>query len=87
MAAVLAAHGIGRGRTVSLLSGNRHEVIAARYAANLVGARVVLLYDGMAAEPLARVTESADTALLLVDPELHATARELLRHTPARLPR
>ncbi|MFI9358125.1 AMP-binding protein [Streptomyces lydicus] len=81
MAAVLAAHGVGRGRTVSLLSGNRHEALAARYAANLVGARVVLLYDGMAAEPLARITESADTALLLVDPELHATARELLRHT------
>ncbi|MFG2141326.1 AMP-binding protein [Streptomyces sp. NPDC048650] len=80
MAAVLARHGIGRGRTVSLLSGNRPDVLAARYAANLVGARVVFLYVGMAPETLARIAESSDTALLLADPELRATARALLGH-------
>ncbi|GAA2610881.1 AMP-binding protein [Streptomyces tubercidicus] len=80
MAAVLAGRGIGPGRTVSLLSGNRPEVLAARYAANLLGARVVFLYDGMAAETLARIAESVQTALLLVDPDLHGTARALLRH-------
>ncbi|MCK7623530.1 AMP-binding protein [Streptomyces sp. RS10V-4] len=78
MAAVLGTRGIGRGRTVSLLSRNRPEVLAARYAANLLGARVVLLYDGMAAETLATVAESADTALLVADPDLHTTARALL---------
>ncbi|MFJ5679491.1 AMP-binding protein [Streptomyces sp. NPDC093097] len=78
MAAVLAAHGTGRGQTVALLSRNRPEALAARYAANLLGARVVLLYDGTAAEALAPVAESADTALLLVDPDLHDTARALL---------
>ncbi|MEU9110480.1 AMP-binding protein [Streptomyces sp. NPDC048483] len=80
MAAVLAARGIGRDRTVSLLSGNLPEVLAARYAANLLGARVVFLYVGMAPEILARITESVETALLLVDPELHDTARALLGH-------
>ncbi|WP_328387214.1 AMP-binding protein [Streptomyces sp. NBC_00400] len=86
MAAVLAAHGIGRGRTVCLLSGNRPEVLAARYAAGLLGARVVFLYDGMAAETLARIATSVDTALLLVDPALHDTARTLLRHLRGPLP-
>ncbi|WP_411140621.1 AMP-binding protein [Streptomyces sp. x-80] len=80
MAAELADRGIGRGRTVSLLSGNRPEVLAARYAANLLGARVVFLYDGMAPETLARIAESVETALLLVDPDLHDTAKVLLTH-------
>ncbi|MFI9049622.1 AMP-binding protein [Streptomyces sp. NPDC053427] len=80
MAAVLAERGIGRADTVTLLSGNRPEVLAARYAANLLGARVVFLYVGMAPEILARIVESAETVLLLVDPELHATARALLGH-------
>ncbi|MFG2832563.1 AMP-binding protein [Streptomyces sp. NPDC048434] len=81
MAAVLAGRGIGRGRTVCLLSGNRPEVLAARYAVGLLGARVVFLYDGMAAETLARIATSAEAALLLVDPALHDTARALLHHT------
>ncbi|WP_411127445.1 AMP-binding protein [Streptomyces sp. x-19] len=78
MAATLRAHGVGRGQTVSVLSRNRPEALAARYAVNLLGARVVLLYDGMAAETLALVAESAETAVLLVDPDLHATAHALL---------
>ncbi|MEU9119261.1 AMP-binding protein [Streptomyces sp. NPDC048506] len=86
MAAVLADRGIGRGRTVCLLSGNRHEVLAARYATNLLGARVVFLYDGMAAETLARIAESVEAALLLVDPDLHDTARTVLAHLEGPLP-
>ncbi|WP_043264062.1 AMP-binding protein [Streptomyces sp. CT34] len=86
MAAVLAAQGIGRGDTVSLLSGNLPEVLAARYAANLIGARVVFLYDGMAAETLARIAESVETALLVVDPALCGAAYELLGHLTGRRP-
>ncbi|MGW7579032.1 AMP-binding protein [Streptomyces sp. NPDC054765] len=86
MAAVLAGRGVGRGRTVCLLSGNRPEVLAARYAANLLGARVVFLYDGMAARTLARIATSADATLLLVEPALHDTARALLQHIPGPLP-
>ncbi|WP_078969778.1 AMP-binding protein [Streptomyces natalensis] len=86
MAAVLTARGIGRGRTVSLLSNNRPEVLAARYAANLVGARVVFLYVGTAPEVLARIAGSVDTALLLVDPDLYDAARALLAHLPGPAP-
>ncbi|MFG2221846.1 AMP-binding protein [Streptomyces sp. NPDC048644] len=78
MAAELAARGIGRGSTVSLLSGNRPEVLAARYAANHLGARVVFLYDGMAPDALAAVARSVDTALLIADPDLRDTARAVL---------
>ncbi|MFD9908644.1 AMP-binding protein [Streptomyces sp. NPDC059063] len=81
MAAELADWGVGRGTTVSLLSRNRPEVLAARYAANLLGARVVFLYDGMAPGTLAHVAESVDTQLLLVDPDLADSADQLLAHT------
>ncbi|MFE1787647.1 AMP-binding protein, partial [Streptomyces sp. NPDC059525] len=42
-AAELAARGVGRGATVAFLTGNRPEALLARYAANLLGARVVFL--------------------------------------------
>ncbi|MGW8374869.1 AMP-binding protein [Streptomyces sp. ODS28] len=74
----LALRGVRRGTTVTLLSGNRPEVLAARYAANHIGARVVLLYQGMAPEALAHVVRSVDTGVLIVDPALHEYAEELL---------
>lgn len=76
----LAGWGIGRGSTVSLLSGNRPEVLTARYAANLLGARAVFLYQGMAPETLAHIAHSVDTELLLVDPGLPDAAESLLAH-------
>ncbi|GAA3173418.1 MULTISPECIES: AMP-binding protein [Streptomyces] len=79
-AAVLADRGIGRGATVALLSGNAPAVLAARYAVNHLGARVVLLYDGLAPAALATLVDSVDAALLLVEPELAATGRALLGH-------
>lgn len=80
MAAELADRGIGRGTTVALLSGNRHEVLAARYAANLLGARVVFLYQGLAPEAQATLIESVAAALLIVDSDLADTAHAVLHH-------
>ncbi|KWT59727.1 fatty acid--CoA ligase [Streptomyces albus subsp. albus] len=80
MAAELADRGIGRGRTVAILAGNRPEALSARYAVNLLGARIVLLYEGQAPETQARLVESAETALLLVGPESAKPAAELLSH-------
>ncbi|MEU4119664.1 AMP-binding protein, partial [Kitasatospora sp. NPDC028055] len=51
----LVARGAGRGTTVTLLTGNTPEALAARYAAGLAGARVVNLYDGMGAPVLAEI--------------------------------
>ncbi|MER7849439.1 AMP-binding protein [Kitasatospora sp. NPDC096077] len=74
----LIARGAGRGTTVTLLTGNTPEALAARYAAGLAGARVVNLYDGMSAPVLAEITASVDTTLLLVDAERYADAPALL---------
>ncbi|MEK8173072.1 AMP-binding protein [Streptomyces sp. M19] len=74
-AAELAEHGIGRGATVALLTGDRPEALTARYAANLLGARVVFLYEGMAARTLAAVLASVEPSALLVDPTLPGSGR------------
>ncbi|WP_399091980.1 AMP-binding protein [Streptomyces sp. BBFR2] len=79
-AAVLAARGVGRGTTVAVLSTTLPAALTARYAANHLGARVVLLYDGLAPATLATLVDGADAAFLLVAPDLAGTARALLGH-------
>ncbi|MFD8430308.1 AMP-binding protein [Streptomyces coelicoflavus] len=74
----LERRGVVRGTTVGLLTGNSAEGLAARYAANLAGARVVVLYEGMSAPVMARILKSVDGALLLADGPRHDVARELL---------
>ncbi|MFD9904099.1 AMP-binding protein [Streptomyces sp. NPDC059063] len=82
MAAELAERGVGRGSTVSLLSGNRPEALGARYAANLLGARVAFLHEvihtQIAPDVVAHIVASIDTTLLLIDPALQAMAHNLL---------
>ncbi|MGW2489222.1 AMP-binding protein [Streptomyces sp. NPDC001606] len=77
LGAELAARGVGRGTTVTLLTGNTAEALTARYAANLAGARVVGLYEGMSAQVMAALMASTDCALLLVDGRQQGPAREL----------
>ncbi|MBO1417989.1 AMP-binding protein, partial [Streptomyces sp. FH025] len=74
----LIARGVGRGTTVTLLTGNTPEALTARYAATLAGARVVSLYDGMSVPVLAEIVASVDTTVLLVDAERFDAAAELL---------
>ncbi|UFR04591.1 AMP-binding protein [Streptomyces sp. Go40/10] len=85
LAGELADRGVGRGTTVGLLTGNTAEALIARYAANLAGARVVCLYEGMSPPVMARVLESVDCALLLVDDQGHGTAREVSPGIPGTL--
>jgi fatty-acyl-CoA synthase len=77
LAGELAGRGLGRGTTVTLLTGNTAEALVARYAATLAGARVVSLYEGMSPPVMARVMASVDCSLLLVDNQRHAIAEEL----------
>ncbi|WP_225805006.1 AMP-binding protein [Streptomyces sp. NK15101] len=72
LARELIARGIRPGQTVSLLTGNTPQALIARYAANLAGARVTPLYDGLDADTLAHLVDVADTELLLVDPTRYA---------------
>ena len=74
----LVGRGVGRGTTVTLLTGNTAEALIARYAAGLAGGRVVSLYEGMSPPIMARVMSSVDCSLLLMDDQRHAIAEELL---------
>ncbi|MCC3775755.1 AMP-binding protein [Streptomyces sp. UNOB3_S3] len=79
LAGELAERGVARGTTVTLLTGNTAEAVVARYAANLAGARVVGLYEGMSPPVMAHIMDSVECSLLLVDDRRHDTAEELLK--------
>ncbi|MFI9723994.1 AMP-binding protein [Streptomyces sp. NPDC052396] len=82
MARALQAEGIGRGDTVTLLSGNLPEIIAARYAANLLGCRVNHLYNKLSAEVQAAIVRDMETRALIVDPRLADRAAEVTQLSP-----
>ncbi|MGW6414828.1 AMP-binding protein [Streptomyces sp. NPDC055055] len=84
LARELIARGIRPGQTVSLLTGNTPQALIARYAANLAGARVTPLYDGLNPDALAHLMDVADTELLLADPTRYADLDRLapLVHVP-----
>ncbi|MFI8993242.1 AMP-binding protein [Streptomyces sp. NPDC053542] len=78
----MAAQGIERGTTVTLLSGNLPEAIAARYAANLAGCRVNHLYNKLSADVQANIVRDVETRALIVDPRLADRAAELIERAP-----
>ncbi|MFI0740387.1 AMP-binding protein [Streptomyces sp. NPDC021100] len=82
MARALHAEGLGRGHTVTLLSGNLPEIVAARYAANLLGCRVNHLYNKLSAEVQAGIVADVETRALIVDPRLAERAEEVTRLAP-----
>ncbi|WP_079249819.1 AMP-binding protein [Streptomyces alfalfae] len=82
LAAELRARGATLGATVALLTGNTVEALVARYAANLAGARVVCLYDGMSAPTMASIMTSAECRMLLADARQWHLAEELRRELP-----
>ncbi|WP_030678571.1 AMP-binding protein [Streptomyces rimosus] len=82
MARALRGQGIDRGQTVTLLSGNLPETIAARYAANLIGCRVNHLYNKLSADVQATIVKDVETAALIVDPRFDDRAAELTTLAP-----
>ena len=84
LARALRAQGIGRGHTVTLLCGNLPEVIAARYAANLIGCRVNHLYNKLSAEVQAAIVNDVETRALIVDPRLTERAVEVTDRAPVK---
>ncbi|MFE2012950.1 AMP-binding protein [Streptomyces sp. NPDC059491] len=82
LARELIARGIRPGHTVSLLTGNTPQALIARYAANLAGARVTPLYDGLPMDVLAHLVDVADTELLLADPTRYADLDRLAPLVP-----
>ncbi|MFI9270960.1 AMP-binding protein [Kitasatospora sp. NPDC052896] len=82
LARAMRARGIDRGQTVTLLSGNLPEAIAARYAANLIGCRVNQLYNKLPAETQATMVRDVETHALIVDPRHADRAAELTGQVP-----
>ncbi|WP_432000914.1 AMP-binding protein [Streptomyces sioyaensis] len=82
LARALRTRGVERGATVTLLSGNLPEILAARYAANLLGARVNFLYNKLSAESQAAIVRDVETRALIVDPRLAERAAELTGLAP-----
>ncbi|MFE6691295.1 AMP-binding protein [Streptomyces sp. NPDC057743] len=82
MARALRDRGVGRDTTVTLLSGNLPETVAARYAANLVGARINHLYNKLSADSQAAIVRDVETRALIVDPRLAERAAELVELAP-----
>ncbi|MGW5345739.1 AMP-binding protein [Streptomyces sp. NPDC004050] len=82
MARALRAQGVGRGQTVTLLSRNLPETIAARYAAGLLGCPVNHLYAGLSGDVHADILRDVETRTLIVDPAYHLRAADLARRVP-----
>ncbi|MFJ6380999.1 AMP-binding protein [Kitasatospora sp. NPDC092039] len=76
-ARALRARGLGPGRTVTLLAGNLPETLAARYAAHLLGCRVVHLFGEPPAAVHAAIARDVETGALVADPRSAARAAEL----------
>ncbi|MEU9179871.1 AMP-binding protein [Streptomyces sp. NPDC048550] len=82
MARALRSQGLRRGHTVTLLSGNLPETIAARYAAGLLGCAVNHLYAGLSADVHADILRDVETRALIVDPAHRERAADLARRVP-----
>ncbi|MFD8086773.1 AMP-binding protein [Kitasatospora sp. NPDC059722] len=82
LARALRARGVDRHHTVTLLTGNRPEAIAARYAANLVGCRTDQLYTRLPADTQAAMVRDVETHTLIVDPEHAERAAAITARTP-----
>lgn len=67
---------------MTLLSDNRIEIMAAKYAANLLGARTTFLYNGLAAAVQATIVAAVDTDVLVVDTVLAERAAAVLERAP-----
>ncbi len=78
-AALLRAHGIGRGGIVAILAGNRREHAELLYACGRVGAALLPLNWRLAAAELASIIADAAPAVILGEARFRDRAEEALR--------
>ena len=79
LAAALAAFGVGRGTTVSVMLHNTPEMIEAHYAVPALNGVLNTLNTRLDAPLLAWQMQHCETAVLITDRELSATMAEALR--------
>lgn len=68
LAAALRAHGVGEGDVVSIIASNRPEMLAAHYAAPMIGAVLNAINTRLDAETIAYILDHSESRLLLLDP-------------------
>jgi fatty-acyl-CoA synthase len=78
-AALLRAHGIGRGAIVSILAGNRGEFAELLYACGRVGAALLPLNWRLAAAELAPIVADARPALVFGEARFRERAEDAMR--------
>ncbi|MFK0291843.1 AMP-binding protein [Streptomyces sp. NPDC090442] len=82
LAHALRSQGLARGQTVTLLSGNLPEALAARYAANLLGCPVNHLYNKLSADSQSAIVRDVETQALIVDPAYAERAAQVTAAAP-----
>lgn len=83
MARALRAQGLGRGDVVTLLTGNHADTIVLRYAANVLGCCVSVLYDGLASSTLADILRKTSASALVFASDRYADqALAILEEAP-----
>ncbi len=81
LAGGLAAHGVGRGDTVSLIAANIPEHFEAHFGVPMCGAVLNSINTRLDAATIAFILEHAETKVFIVDPEFSAVAAEALEQT------
>jgi len=83
MARALQSEGLGRGETIAILAGNQPETFVLRYAAQVIGCGVAVLYQQLATPMLAEMLRASEAAALVFDSTRFADAgRALLGELP-----
>ena len=81
LAGGLAAHGVKRGDTVSLIAANIPEHVEAHFGVPMTGAVLNSINTRLDAATIAFILEHAETKVFIVDPEFSAVAAEALERT------
>ena len=84
LAGALAAHGIKRGDTVSLLAPNIPETLEAHFAVPMSGAVLNALNIRLDAPLIGRLLEHAESKIVLVDSEFAPLLHEAMEHSGVR---
>lgn len=79
LASALAARGIGRGDTVSIVAANIPEMFEAHFAVPMSGAVLNTINTRLDAEAIAFILNHAETKVLLVDPEFAEPVARAIR--------
>lgn len=74
MAEFLARQGVGTGDVVSLMSGNRPEMLAAHYAVPLLGAVLNSINTRLDEATVDYILDHSESRLVIADPASHAVA-------------